>query len=149
MEKTYVMIKPDAVQRNLIGEIISCFEKKGLTLVAMKFLRLSQEQAQAHYQEHVGKKFHDGLISFITSGPVVAMVWEGKNAVSIARKLMGSTNPAEAEPASIRGKYGMDVGRNIIHGADSAESARREIAIYFQPEEIVAYEKNIDQWIYE
>ncbi|MEN3005808.1 nucleoside-diphosphate kinase [Dehalobacterium formicoaceticum] len=149
MEKTYVMIKPDGVQRNLTGEIINRFEKKGLKLTAMKFLRLSPEQAEAHYQEHVGKKFYDGLISFITSGPVVAMVWEGENAVSAARKLMGSTNPAEADPASIRGMYGLDLGRNIIHGADSVESAGREIAIYFQTGELISYEKNIDQWIYE
>lgn len=149
MEKTYVMIKPDGVQRNLTGEIISRFEKKGLKLTAMKFLRLSPEQAQVHYQEHVGKKFYDGLISFITSGPVVAMVWEGKNAVTAARKLMGSTNPAEADPASIRGMYGLDLGRNIIHGADSVESAEREMAIYFQTEELISYEMNIDQWIYE
>lgn len=149
MEQTFIMIKPDGVQRTLIGEIITRLEKKGLKLAAMKFLRLSAEQAAEHYQEHLGKGFYQGLISFITSGPVVAMVWEGENAVVIARKLMGSTNPTEADPSSIRGMYGISVGRNIIHGADSVDNAQREIAIYFKPEEMVSYEKNLENWIYE
>lgn len=149
MEQTYVMIKPDGVQRNLIGEIICRLEKKGLKLAAMKFMRLSREQAAEHYREHQGKGFYQGLISFITSGPVVAMVWEGENAVAVARKLMGVTNPAEADPGSIRGMYGISVGRNIIHGADSVESAKREMAIYFKPEELVTYDKDLTQWIYE
>lgn len=136
MEKTYVMIKPDAVQRNLIGEIISCFEKKGLTLVAMKFLRLSQEQAQAHYQEHVGKKFYDGLISFITSGPVVAMVWEGPGVIQSVRRLMGATDPAQAEPGTIRGDMGTSISRNVVHGSDSRAAAEREINLFFNDSEL-------------
>ncbi|MEL7567038.1 MAG: nucleoside-diphosphate kinase [Dehalobacterium sp.] len=149
MEQTFVMIKPDGVQRNLIGEIISRLEKKGLKLIAMKFLRLSEGQATEHYREHLGKGFYQGLIYFITSGPVVAMVWEGENAVAAARKLMGLTNPLEADPGSIRGMYGMSVGRNIIHGADSVDNAQREIAIYFKPDELVSYEKSLNNWIYE
>lgn len=149
MEQTYVMIKPDGVQRNLIGEIINRFEKKGLKLVAMKMVHLTEKMAAEHYREHVGKKFYQDLISYITSGPVVAMVWEGHNAVAAARRLMGTTNPAEADPGSIRGTFGLDIGRNVIHGADSPESARREIGIYFRPEEIISYEKNLDHWVYE
>jgi len=149
VEQTFVMIKPDGVQRNLIGEIICRLEKKGLKLVAMKLLRLSEGQAAEHYREHMGKEFYQRLISFITSGPVVAMVWEGENAVAVARKLMGLTNPLEADPGSVRGMYGMSVGMNIIHGADSVENAQREIAIYFKPQELVAYEKSLNDWVYE
>ena len=149
MEQTFIMIKPDGVQRNLVGEIIARLEKKGLKLAAMKLLCLSERQAAEHYCEHVGKGFYQGLISFITAGPVVAMVWEGENAVVIARRLMGLTNPAEADPGSIRGMYGMNVGRNIIHGADSVDNAQREIAIYFKPEELVSYEKSLNNWLYE
>lgn len=149
MEQTFVMIKPDGVHRNLIGEIISRFEKKGLKLLAMKFLHLSEEQGAKHYQEHLGKEFYQRLISFITSGPVVAMVWEGENGVAVARKLLGKTNPIEADSGSIRGMYGMNVGRNIIHGADSVTSAQREIDIYFKAEEIISYEKSLHNWVYE
>jgi len=149
VERTYVMIKPDGVQRNLIGKIISRLEDKGLKLVAIKFLRLTKEQAAEHYREHAGKEFYERLISLITSAPVVAMVWEGKNAVFIVRKLMGATDPAQADAGSIRGLYGMSMGRNIIHGADSVDSARREISIYFRPEELVSYEKTLETWIYE
>ncbi|MDD2496817.1 MAG: nucleoside-diphosphate kinase [Desulfitobacteriaceae bacterium] len=149
MERTFVMIKPDGVQRNFIGEIIRRFEQKGLKLLGMKFIKLDRATAEKHYREHVGKKFYEGLIAYITSGPVVVMVWEGRSAVAIARKLLGITNPADADPGSIRGGFGMDIGRNIIHGADSPESAQRETAIYFQPHEIVEYEKTIDTWVYE
>jgi len=149
MEQTFVMIKPDGVQRNLIGEIIRCFEQKGLKLVGMKFLRLTRAMAEEHYREHVDKDFFDGLVSYITSGPVVVSVWEGHNTVNVVRKIIGATNPSAAEPGSIRGLFGIDIGRNVIHGADSPESAQREIGIYFTPDEIVPYGKTIDTWVYE
>ncbi|HHY59526.1 MAG TPA: nucleoside-diphosphate kinase [Clostridia bacterium] len=149
MERTFVMIKPDGVQRNLVGEIISRLEKKGYKLVAMKLMQLTEDHARIHYQEHVGKPFFPGLVEYITSGPVVAMVWEGKNAVKGIRQLMGATNPQEALPGTIRGDYGLDIGRNVIHGADSVESAQREMQIYFSPEEILTYDKEIEKWQYE
>lgn len=149
MERTYVMIKPDGVQRNLVGKIISKFEDKGLKLVGMKFMLFTREMAERHYKEHVGKKFYEKLLDYIISGPVVAMVWEGTSAVAVARKLMGITRPLEADPSSIRGAYGMDVGRNVIHGADSPESAEREISFYFKEEELIEYDRMVDPWIYE
>lgn len=149
MERTFVMIKPDGVQRNLVGEIIARIEQKGYKLVAMKLMQLTEEHAKVHYQEHVEKPFFPGLVEYITSGPVVAMVWEGKNAVKGMRQLMGATNPQEAPPGTIRGDYGLDIGRNVIHGADAPESAQREMAIYFKPEEILSYEKTVEKWQYE
>jgi nucleoside-diphosphate kinase len=149
VERTYLMIKPDAVQRGLIGEIISRFEKKGLKLVAMKLMLISKETAEKHYGEHKGKKFFEPLISYITSGPVVGMVWEGEDVVSVSRNIMGKTNPKEAMPGTIRSDFGMQTGRNIIHGSDSPESADREISIFFRPEELVTHERTVDQWIYE
>ncbi len=149
LEQTYIMIKPDAVQRNLIGETVARIEKKGFKIAAMKMIKLSRETAEIHYGEHRQKPFFKGLVDFITSGPVVAMVVEGENVVAAMRKLIGSTNPLDAECGSIRGDYGLSVGRNIIHGSDSLESAKKEIAIYFTDEEICNYEKNIENWIYE
>ena len=131
MEQTFVMIKPDGVQRNLVGEIISRFEKKGLKLIALKMIHVTREMAYAHYQEHVGKDFFDDLVSYIMSGPVVAMVWEGPGAVQAARSIIGATNPKDADPGSIRGMFATDITHNIIHGADSVESAEREMKIYF------------------
>ena len=149
MERTYLMVKPDGVQRGLCGEIVSRFEKKGLKLIAMKLMVIPKETAELHYGEHKGKKFYDSLISYITSGPVLAMVWEGENAVSICRNMMGKTNPAESAPGTIRGDYGMVTGLNIIHGSDSVESAEREIKIFFKPEELVSYDRTADRWTYE
>ena len=149
MERTYLMVKPDGVQRGLCGEIVSRFEKKGLKLVAMKLMVIPKETAETHYGEHKGKKFFDSLISYITSGPVLAMVWEGENAVAVCRQMMGKTNPQESAPGTIRGDYGMQVGMNIIHGSDSVESAEREISIFFKPEELVSYDRTVDAWIYE
>ncbi|WP_027364265.1 nucleoside-diphosphate kinase [Desulfotruncus alcoholivorax] len=149
MERTYVMVKPDGVQRNLVGEIISRFEKKGLKIVALKMLQISRELAERHYGEHKGKPFFEPLVEYITSGPVVAMVLEGKDAVSTARDMMGATNPLKAVPGTIRGTFGMDIGRNVIHGSDSVESANREINIFFAPEEIIEYKRDTDNWIYE
>ena len=132
-----------------MGEIILRLEKKGLKIVALKFLRLTEGMAREHYREHVGKPFFPGLLEYITSGPVVAMAWEGKNAVQEVRKLLGATNPGEALPGTIRGDLGLDIGRNVIHGADSPESARRELDLYFRPEEIIDYRKEVDNWLYE
>ena len=149
MEQTYLMIKPDAVQRGLCGEIVSRFEKKGLKLIAMKLMVIPEATAKKHYAEHEGKKFFPSLISYITSGPVLAMVWEGDNAVQVCRNLMGKTNPQESAPGTIRGDFGMVTGLNIIHGSDSVESAEREIKIFFKPEELVSYDRTADRWTYE
>ncbi len=149
MERTYLMIKPDGVQRGITGEIITRFEKKGLKLVGLKMLRIPRETAEKHYAEHVGKPFFGPLLEYITSGPVVAMVVEGRGAVATAREMMGSTNPLKAAPGTIRAIYGLDTGRNIIHGSDSPASAEREIGIFFRPEELVEYGRDIDRWLYE
>lgn len=149
MERTFVMVKPDGVQRGLIGEIISRFERKGLKIVAMKMLRISKELAQEHYAEHRAKPFFSSLVGYITSAPVVAMVVEGKNAVKVVRKLVGATNPSEAEPGTIRGDFGLDLGRNVVHASDSVMSADREIRLFFREEEILDYERESDVWIYE
>lgn len=149
MERTYLMIKPDGVLRGLIGEIITRFEKKGLKIVGLKMLKIPPETAEKHYGEHKGKPFFAPLVEYITSGPVVAMAVEGKDVIATAREMMGATNPLKAAPGTIRATYGMDVGRNIIHGSDSAASAEREIGIFFMPEELVEYSKDMDRWIYE
>lgn len=149
MERTYLMVKPDGVQRNLVGEIIARFERRGFKIVGLKMLRISGELAEKHYGEHVGKPFFKPLVEYITSGPVVAMVIEGKDAVSAAREMMGATNPLKAAQGTIRGTYGIDIGRNVIHGSDSPESARREISIFFKEDELVEYKRDIEGWIYE
>ncbi|MDO7788032.1 nucleoside-diphosphate kinase [Desulforamulus aquiferis] len=149
MERTYLMVKPDGVQRGLVGQIISRFEQRGYKIVGLKMMQIARETAEKHYGEHAGKPFFTGLVDFITSGPVVAMVVEGKDVVVTAREMMGATNPLKAIPGTIRGTYGVDVGRNVIHGSDSVESANREIAIFFKPEELVEYGRAIDTWIYE
>jgi len=138
-ERTLVLLKPDAVQRKLCGEIIHRFERKGLLLAALKLLQLTPELAASHYAEHVGKSFYPALVDFITSGPVVALVLTGPNAIKIVRTMMGPTNPAEALPGTIRGDYAMVMSHNIVHGSDSAISAAREIAIYFTEQELVQY----------
>jgi nucleoside-diphosphate kinase len=145
MEQTFVMIKPDGVQRNLVGEILNRFEKKGFKICALKLMRLSEEKASEHYSEHKGKPFYDDLISFITSSPVTAMVLEGKDAVMQVRKMIGATNPLEADVGTIRGDYGLLLNRNIVHASDSKSSALREINIFFRDEEIIKYEKYIEK----
>jgi len=149
MEKTFVMVKPDGVQRNLIGKIIDRFEEKGLKVIALKMMQISEELAHKHYGEHKGKPFFQGLVEYITSGPVVAMVLEGKEAVSAVRNMMGATNPLKADPGTIRGTYAMDIGRNVVHGSDSPDSAKREIALFFNDTEILNYKREADLWIYE
>lgn len=149
MERTFLMIKPDAVQRNLIGEVVSRLERKGLKLVAAKLFQASEELAKEHYAEHVEKPFFNDLVSFITSGPVFAMVVEGNNVVEVTRTLVGETNPTKAAPGTIRGDYGIDLGRNIIHGSDSNESAEREIGLWFDQSELNDYKLNNENWVYE
>ena len=149
MQRTLILLKPDAVQRALVGEIISRIEGKGLKIAAMKLIHVSQELANQHYGEHVGKPFFDGLVSFITSSPLVAMVVEGVNAVDVMRNIIGATNPAEAAPGTIRGDRGLTIGMNLIHGSDSLESANNEVARFFAPDEIMDYERAIDSWIIE
>ena len=131
VEHTFTMVKPDGVRRGLVGEVISRFEAKGLTLERMRMLTIDSEMAERHYGEHVGKPFFEGLVSFITSGPVVAMEWSGEGAVAVCRTLMGVTNPAEAAPGTIRGDFGLVIDENIVHGSDSPESAERELGIFF------------------
>ena len=149
MERTLVLVKPDGVQRGLIGEVISRFERTGLKVVGLKFIHISNELAARHYAEHEGKPFYDGLISFITSSPSVAMVLEGNNAVSNVRKLMGVTNPSESPPGTIRGDFGLDLGRNIVHGSANLEDAAREVALFFEESEIASYDRAVDPWINE
>ncbi|MBS3901816.1 MAG: nucleoside-diphosphate kinase [Dethiobacter sp.] len=148
MERTFLMIKPDGVQRNLVGEIIGRFEKKGFQLVGLKLLQISPELAAKHYGEHLGKPFYGELLEFITSGPVVAMVWQGLNAVAVARAMMGKTNPADAAPGTIRGDLAVFMGNNVVHGSDSPESAEREIELFFSTAELVSYNKVCDCWLY-
>lgn len=147
MEKTFIMVKPDGVQRNLIGEIVARFERKGFTLVGAKLMNVSRELAEKHYAEHKERPFFGELVDFITSGPVFAMVWQGNNVISTARNMMGKTNPADAAPGTIRGDYAVSVGMNIIHGSDSPESAEREINLWFSQDEVVSFEKTIQRWI--
>ena len=150
-ERTFVMVKPDGVKRGLIGEIVSRFEDRGLKLVGAKFMQIDQDLAEEHYGEHEGKPFFDGLVEFITSGPVMAMVWEGDDAIRQVRHMMGETDPAESAPGTIRGDFGLDLGRNVIHGSDHEDpgSNEREIDLFFDEDELVDYEKVDEGWLYE
>ncbi|PKG24123.1 nucleoside-diphosphate kinase [Niallia nealsonii] len=147
MERTFLMVKPDGVQRNLIGKIIERFEQKGFQLIGAKFMHISNELAQNHYQEHVEKPFFTELVDFITSGPVFAMVWQGEDVIAKSRLMMGKTNPMEAMPGTIRGDFATVKSKNVIHGSDGAESAAREIALFFKEEELITYQKNIAAWV--
>jgi nucleoside-diphosphate kinase len=147
-ERSLVLIKPDAMQRGLAGEIISRLERKGLKLVAMKMLHMDKKLAQRHYAIHKGKDFFDDLVSFITSSPVIAIVFQGKNAVEIIRQMMGETDPAKAQGGTIRGDFGIDIGHNLVHGSDSLENASKEIDLFFSEEEICNYDRELDMWIY-
>ncbi len=149
MERTLVLVKPDGVQRGLAGEVISRLERRGLKLVAMKLMQVEESLAKQHYGEHVDRPFFPGLVSFITSGPIVAMAWEGENAISLARQTMGATNPVDSAPGTIRGDLAIDIGRNLVHGSDSPESAQREIGLFFNPGEILSYQRSTDPWIIE
>ncbi|MEJ2758618.1 MAG: nucleoside-diphosphate kinase [Anaerolineales bacterium] len=149
MERTLVFVKPDGVQRGLIGEIIARLEKRGLKLVAAKFMAVSDELAAEHYAIHEGKPFYESLIAYITSSPVMAMVWAGPKAVEAVRQTMGATNPTQGTPGSVRQDFGMEIGRNLTHASDSVENGEKEIALWFKPEELVEWDRAIDAWIFE
>jgi nucleoside-diphosphate kinase len=147
MERSLVLIKPDAIQRGLAGVIIHRLERRGLKIVAMKMLQMDQTLAQRHYAIHQGKAFFNDLVEFITSSPIIAAVFEGEKAVEAIRQTMGTTDPAKASPGSIRGDFGLDIQQNLVHGSDSAETAKQEIDLFFTPEEILDYPKEIDRWV--
>ncbi len=149
MERSLVLVKPDAVQRGLIGEIIMRLERRGLRMVAAKFIHVSQELAQTHYAIHKGKPFYDSLISYITSAPVMAMVWEGPNAIHAIRQTMGATSPTEAAPGSIRHDFALEIGRNLTHASDKVENGEKEVALWFSPQELLTWERSIDRWVFE
>ena len=149
MERSLVLVKPDGVQRALIGEVISRLERRGLRLVAAKFMQVSRELADTHYAIHNGKPFYDGLISYITSAPVMAMVWEGPNAVAAIRQTMGATRPTEAAPGSLRHDFALEVGRNLTHASDSVENGASEVNLWFRQEELVNWTREVDRWLFE
>ena len=148
-QQTLILVKPDGVQRGLIGQIIGRIEQKGLQVAAAKLIQLDQNTAEKHYGEHMVKPFFTGRVNFITSSPIMAMVIEGVNAIEVMRTTMGSTNPVEAAPGTIRGDYGLSIGLNLIHGSDSVDSAKREIALFFSKSEIIDYSRDVDKWITE
>lgn len=148
-ERTFIAVKPDGVQRGLIGEIVKRFEQKGFRLVAMKFLQASEDLLKQHYIDLKDRPFYPGLVKYMSSGPVAAMVWEGLNVVKTGRVMLGETNPADSKPGTIRGDFCIEVGRNIIHGSDSVDSANKEISLWFKPEELVSYKSCAQDWIYE
>ena len=149
MERTLILVKPDGVQRGLAGEIVGRFERRGLKLVGMKFMQMSQALAEEHYGVHKERPFYKGLVEYITSGPIVAMVWEGNDAIAAARSTIGATNPVVANPGSIRGDFGMEIGRNLVHGSDSPENAVKEVNLFFAPSELVDWKRSNDGWISE
>ncbi len=149
MERTLIILKPDAVQRGLTGDIIKRFEQRGLKIVAMKMLKVERELAETHYGEHRERSFFAGLIDYITSSPVVVIALEGKNAVKAARKTIGATNPIEATPGTIRGDFGMQVGRNLVHGSDSVENGKKELALWFNKDEFTPHTRISESWLYE
>lgn len=148
-QQTLIIVKPDAVQRGLAGTILARFESKGLRFAALKLLQIDRALAERHYAVHQGKPFYEGLVQFITSGPVVVGVLAGPNAIEAARNLMGATNPVSSAPGSIRGEFALEIGQNLVHGSDAPETAEYEIGLYFQPEEILDYRRAIDRWIAE
>ena len=149
MERTLVIIKPDGVQRGLIGPIITRLERRGLKITAMKMIQIDYDLAKRHYAVHEGKSFYEKLLEYITSGPMVVMVVEGKEAIEVVRRTMGATNPMEAVPGTIRADYGLEIGRNLVHGSDGAETAAFEIPLFFSEDEILSYSRDTDRWIFE
>ncbi len=149
MERTLILVKPDGMQRGLAGEIIARLERRGLRIVGLRMFQMEDGVARRHYAEHEGKPFFGGLISYITSGPIIAAVLEGTGAVEVVRKTMGATAPAKAEPGTIRGDLGLEMGRNLIHGSDSLDAAKREIALFFEESQLYRYERDVDRWIFE
>ena len=149
MERSLVLVKPDGVQRALMGEVISRLERRGLRLVAAKFMQVSRELADTHYAIHKGKPFYEGLISYITSAPVMAMVWEGPNAVAAIRQTMGATRPTEAAPGSLRHDFALEVGLNLTHASDTVENGANEVELWFRQEELVNWNREVDRWVFE
>ena len=149
MERTLIIIKPDAMQRGLAGEIVRRFEARGLRIVGMKFMQISRELAEKHYAEHVDRDFYESLLAYITSAPVIVMVLEGNEAIEAARSTIGKTNPIVAAPGTIRGDLGMETGRNLVHGSDKPESAEREVSLFFAPDELVSWQRDTERWIFE
>jgi len=149
LERTLVLLKPDAVQRGLMGEVIGRLERRGLRLVGAKFLQVGDDLARRHYAVHEGMPFFDPLIRYITASPVMAMVWEGPRAIAIVRQTMGATSPAEAAPGSVRHDFGLEIGRNLTHASDSGDTAQQEIALWFRPEELIDWSRELDRWIFE
>ena len=148
-ERTLVLVKPDGVQRGLIGQVLGRLERRGLKLIGLKLLQMDADMANQHYAEHVEKPFFPGLRDFITSGPLVAAAFEGDHAVQLTRNAMGATNPVDAQPGSIRADFGVDLGRNVIHGSDSPESGAREVALFFAPGELISWNRDTEPWIRE
>jgi nucleoside-diphosphate kinase len=149
VERTLVLLKPDAVQRALMGEIIGRLERRGLRLVGARFQRVTEQLARRHYAIHEGKPFYEPLIQYITASPVMAMVWEGPDAVAIVRQTMGATNPAQAAPGSVRHDFGLEIGRNLTHASDAIETAEQEIALWFKPADLVDWTREWDRWVFE
>ena len=149
MERTLVIVKPDGVQRGLIGTILGRLEQRGLKLAALKLAQLSREQAEGHYAEHRGKPFFEPLVGYITSAPVVLAVFEGRDAIQVVRNTMGATNPVNSAPGTIRGDFALEVGRNLVHGSDGPESAAREVGFFFTTDELISYTRDTDRWIHE
>lgn len=149
MEKTLIILKPDAVQRGLVGEILTRFEKKGIQIAGAKFIKIPQTTAETHYGPHKGKPFYDGLVKFMTSSPVLVLALAGKDVINISRKMMGATFGSKAEPGTIRGDFGVSNSFNLIHGSDSAESAERELKLFFKPDELVEWEPASQKWVYD
>ena len=149
MQRTLVLMKPDAMQRGLAGEILSRLERRGLRIAALRLFQMDEAMARRHYGEHEGKPFYEGLISYITACPIIAAVLEGSDAVNVVRGTIGATNPAEAEPGTIRGDLALETGRNLVHGSDSPESAKREIALFFREDELHSYARDVDRWLFE
>jgi nucleoside-diphosphate kinase len=149
MERTLILVKPDAMQRGLAGEILTRLERRGLKLAGLKLMHVSDALARRHYAEHEGKSFFEGLIGYITSSPIIAAVFEGTGAIQACRATLGKTNPVNAEPGTIRGDFGLETGRNLVHGSDSVESATREIGLFFSDGELLTYLRDVDRWIFE
>ena len=149
MERSLVLVKPDGVQRALVGEVISRLERRGLRLIAAKFMQVSQELAETHYAIHKGKPFYEGLISYITSAPVMAMAWEGPDAVAAIRQTMGATRPTEAAPGSLRHDFALEVGRNLTHASDSVENGKQEVELWFNKQDLVDWKRDVDRWVFE
>jgi nucleoside-diphosphate kinase len=149
LERTLVLVKPDGVQRGLVGAVITRLERRGLRLVAARFMSVSQDLAETHYAIHKGKPFYEGLIQYITSAPVMAMVWEGPNAIAAVRQTMGATRPTEAAPGSLRHDFALEVGRNLTHASDTVENGQKEVGLWFSREELVEWQRAVDRWVFE